>query len=283
LLVHAGFLLNGHFTLCCSVVCEVNIQYFPFDEQTCTITYYAADETTDTLELDHYLGLDMSEYIENPSWVIVAATRKRYIKNNNWHVDAEFRLLRRANFATFTLVTPLMALAFLNVCVFLVPINSGEKGTFSITVFLSYGIFFTVISDSLPQNSLQISYFVLYIVILLCLSVISVFYTVIQAKIVGAVGQKQCPISCFRQKIGNNQVVPFENGPDVDEGSYTWEDFLRKLDTYLFVSFLFILSLTTGIFFAILVRHMATPDEKFDIDPETTTRSTFTVTTAQAK
>ena len=265
----------------------MSIQYFPFDEQKCTLTYYAADENTATLELDHYQGLDLSEYTENPTWTIVAATRKRYVKNNNWHIDVDFRFLRRANFAMFTLVTPLLALAFLNVCVFLVPINSGEKGAFSITIFLSYGIFFTVISDSLPQNSLQISFFVLFIVILLCVSVVSVFYTVLQAKIVGAVGQKQCPITCFRRNIGNNRVAPIdqnlENGPDGDEGSYTWEDFLGQLDTYLFVSSLFILTLTTGIFFALLVRHMATPDEKFDIDPETTTRSTFTVTAAQAK
>jgi len=261
----------------------VNIQYFPFDEQTCTITYYVADETTSTVELDHYLGLDMSEYTENPSWMVVSATRKRYVKNNNWHVDVEFRLQRRANFAMFTLVTPLMALAFLNVCVFLVPINSGEKGVFSVTIFLSYGIFLTVISDSLPQNSLQVSFFIVFIVVLLCVSVISVFYTVLQTKIIAAVGQKQCPIRCLRRKMGNNRINPtdqnLENGPNGDEeGSYTWEDFLGQLDTYLFVSFLFIVTLVTTIFFAILVRHMASPDEKFDVDHAPTTLTTHTTT-----
>ena len=218
----------------------------------------------------------MSEYTENPSWVIVAATRKRYVKDNNWHVDVEFRFQRRPNFATFTLVTPLMALAFLNVCVFLVPINSGEKGAFSITIFLSYGIFLTVISDSLPQNSLQISFFIVFIVMLLCVSVLSVFYTVLQAKIIAAVGQKQCPITCFRRQIGNNRVKPtdqnLENGHDGgDEGSYKWEDFLGQLDTYLFVSSLFIVTLITAIFFAILVRHITSLDEKFDSDPAPTT------------
>jgi len=263
----------------------VNIQYFPFDEQTCTITYYAVDETISTLELDHYLGIDMSEYTENPSWVVVAATRKRYVKNNNWHVDVEFRFQRRANFAMLTLVTPLMALAFLNVCVFLVPINSGEKGSFSITIFLSYGIFLTLISDSLPQNSLQLSFFIVLIVMMLCVSVISVFYTVLQAKIIAAVGHKRCPIHCFRRQIGNNRVKPteqnLENGLDGgDEGTYTWEDFMGQLDSFLFVSSLFIVTLITAIFFAILVRHVASPDEQFDTDPATTIRTTHTTTTA---
>jgi len=229
----------------------------------------------------------MSEYTENPTWIIVAAARKRYVKDNNWHVGIEFRFQRRAHFATFTLVTPLMALAFLNVCVFLVPINSGEKGSFSITIFLSYGIFFTVISDSLPQNSLQVSFFILFIVMLLCVSVMSVFYTILQTKIIAAVGQKQCPIHCFRRQIGNNRVKPtdqnLENGANEgNEVTYTWEDFLRQLDTYLFVSSLFIVTLITAIFFAILVRHVASPDERFDHDPDSTIRTTHKPTVAQA-
>ena len=266
----------------------MNIQYFPFDEQTCIITYYVADESTATVELDHYLGLDRSEYTENPSWIVVAATRKRYVKNNNWHVDVEFRFQRRANFATFTLVTPLITLAFLNVCVFLVPINSGEKGAFSITIFLSYGVFFTVVSDSLPHNSLQISFFIVFVLMLLCVSVMSVFYTVLQAKIIAAVGQRQCQIHCFRRQIRNNQVKPIdqtlENGTDGGkECSYTWEDFLGQLDTYLFVLSLFIVTLITAIFFAILVRHMASPNEKFDIDPAPTTTITHTTTVVRAR
>ncbi|WAR05843.1 ACH1-like protein [Mya arenaria] len=272
-----------------SVVCDVDIQYFPFDEQTCTITYYAADETVDTVELDHYLGTDMSEYSENPSWVIVGASRKRYIKDNNWYIDVEFRLQRRANFATFTLITPLMMLAFLNICVFLVPINSGEKGSFSVTIFLSYGIFFTVISDTLPQNSLQISFFILLIVVLLCLSVVSVFYTVIQAKLVSAIGSKQCPITCLRnlQRMNVNKVTPIEHyietgRHDPEDESYTWEDFLEQLDTFLFVSFLIAILLIAAIFFAILMRHVATGDNMFDTDPETTTRTTPLTTLASA-
>jgi len=261
------------------VVCDVNIQYFPFDEQTCTMTYYAADESITSLELDHYRGVDMSEYTENPSWKMIAATRKRYIKDNNWHVDIEFKLQRRANFALFTLVTPLIMLAILNISVFLVPINSGEKGSYSITIFLSYGIFFTVISDTLPQNSLQISYFVLFISILLCLSVTSVFYTVIQAKIVATHGHKKCPITCLRKtRTFQNQVLPVDHNIETgstekENNEYTWEQFLSQLDTYFFVTFLFALVFISGIFFAILARHISDADPSFDEDPLTTIRT----------
>ena len=268
------------------VVCDVNIQYFPFDEQTCTMTYYASDESVTSLELDHYLGVDMSEYTENPSWKIVAATRKRYIKNDNWHVDVVFKLQRRANFALFTLVAPLLMMAFLNIGVFLVPINSGEKGAFSITIFLSYGIFFTVISDTLPQNSLQISYFVLFISILLGLSVVSVLYTIIQAKLVATLGQSKCPITCLRKtRTFQNRVTPvdhyIETGVTEQENDeYTWEQFFAQLDTFFFVAFLMTIVLISGVFFAILARHITDEDTSFDEDPLTTIRTPPQTTTA---
>jgi len=262
--------------VCCSVVCEVNIQYFPFDEQTCTITYYAADESTTTVGLDHYLGVDMSKYTENPSLVVVAATRKRYVKNNNWHVDVEFRFLRRFNFATFTL----MALAFLIVCVcsscLLTRARSARSNhNFSLIWNLLY-----CRQRLAAAEFYHISYFILLISILLCFSVISVFYTVIQAKMFTLFKKKKCPISCFRRRrCGINKVSPidqtFDQDAAVSDDTYTWEDFLGNLDVFLFVLFMFSALFITSVFFAVLTQHMTSIDIDFDVDPPTTTSTTF--------
>ena len=117
-------------------------------------------------------------------------------------------------------------LSFLNICVFLVPIGSGEKGSFCITIFLSYGIFVTIVSDTLPHNSLQVSYFVLFLIVLLMLSVLSVFYTIIQAKVVAAFGDQECKLTlCFcrkKRKIHpddsqNSSVVTLQDVDDNDD------------------------------------------------------------------
>ncbi|WAR00212.1 ACH1-like protein [Mya arenaria] len=266
-----------------SVVCNVDIQYYPFDEQVCVITYYVSDETIRTVVLDHYLNVDMSEYSENSAWTIASTRRSRYLMYNTYHIDIEFRLQRRANFTTFTLIMPLLMLAFLNICIFLVPIGSGEKGSFSITIFLSYGIFVTIISDTLPHNSLQVSFFVLFIVILLILSVISVFYTIIQAKIVAAVGDKECPWTIFKpgrrakgpdevERIKDNkEKEAFETLPEQEEEEevYTWSMFLEKLDIVLFVLFFIVIITTTAVFFWMLLRH-ASRDNPEPEDPSPT-------------
>ncbi|XP_045180690.2 acetylcholine receptor subunit beta-type unc-29-like [Mercenaria mercenaria] len=259
-----------------SVVCHVDIKYYPFDEQTCTITYYVSDETITTVELDHPEHVNLDEYTENSAWRITSLSKRRYLLYNTYHIDVEFKLQRRANFATFTLIMPLLMLAFLNICIFLVPIGSGEKGSFAITIFLSYGIFVTIVSDTLPDNSLQISYFLLFIIVLLFMSVLSVLYTIIQAKLMASIGDKECSIKCFRpKKSSSNKVVPFNpknadddtvKNPEVcevdmdadnDDDSYTWGMFLEKLDFILFFVFLGLILLCSTAFFSIMLQRVS--------------------------
>ncbi|KAH3811985.1 hypothetical protein DPMN_140404 [Dreissena polymorpha] len=216
----------------------------------------------------------MSEYTENAAWILTSVSRKRVVRNSNYYVDIEFRLQRRANFALFTLIAPLMALAFLNISLFLVPVESGEKGSFLMTIFLSYGVFITIISDTLPNNSAQTSVFVVLIETLLCLSVLSVVYTVIQARVASSIGHKRCPIQCLITLKNRNQVAPIENGgmPPKVSPVYTWGMFLKQLDSVLFFVFLVAVTMIIGIFFAILLRHVNVADYHDDSEPPTTTR-----------
>ena len=253
----------------------MDIQFYPFDEQVCTITYYVSDETIATVELDHPDYVTLDEFTENSAWTIVHVYKRRYLLYNTYHIDVEFKLQRRANFATFTLIMPLLMLAFLNICVFLVPIGSGEKGSFAITIFLSYGIFVTIVSDTLPDNSLQVSYFLLFIIVLLFMSVLSVLYTIIQAKLMSCIGDKECNISCLRPKQKQNKVAPSDldtdgannkkipevSEADIDDDdvkdTYTWGMFLEKMDTVCFIVFFAIIIICTAGFFSLMLRSIS--------------------------
>ena len=60
-------------------------------------------------------------------------------------------------FITVHTSIPLMLLALLNVFVFVVPLNSGERITFSTSILLNYVFFTSTISDDLPHNSVRLS------------------------------------------------------------------------------------------------------------------------------
>ncbi|XP_052759935.1 5-hydroxytryptamine receptor 3A-like [Mya arenaria] len=224
----------------------------------------------------------MSEYVENPAWIIIGVSLTRYIRDNNYNIDIEFRMQRRTDFTLFTVVAPLMMLELLNICVFLVPSNSGEKGSFSITVFLAYSVYISMLSNTLPHNSVEVSLFIMFIIVLLCLSVVSVFYTIIQSKLENAFGDKECPLNWFRRSASQNKVVSVDTENPVITVIYTWRNFFQQLDTFLFGSFLVTITLVTGIFFSILLRNVTFDDPDLNMEPEATTRSMPVLTTAAA-
>lgn len=237
----------------------MDIQYYPFDEQTCKITYYVSDETIATIALNHDPDLSMEEFTENSAWKVMAVSKRTYLKQNAHFIDIKFHVQRRAGFTTFTLIMPLLMLAFLNICIFLVPIGSGEKGSFAITIFLAYGIFVSIVSDTLPHNSLHVSYFVLLITVLLFVSVLSVFYTVVQAKLVALFGNNECTWKCLRPHARkNNRVEPLARGvEDIDTGrvadTYTWMMMFQRLDTIMFGIFFALILLCISVFFCLML------------------------------
>ena len=242
----------------------MDIQYYPYDEQTCSFTYYVANEDNTTVTLDHIEDVPLDEYMENAAWKLVDISRERELKWGTYFINIHFKLERRAHFATFTIVTPLLMLSFLNVGVFMVPNDSGEKGTFAITVFLSYGIFITIISDTLPHNSLQTSFFVVFIICLLSVSAFSVFYAVLQAKLFATIGGKECNIRllCWNQKTNNrvdpaieHDVTPEDSTPK--RNTLTWGTVLNMIDAIMCIFFFIVVGAATIIFFSIMLNQAA--------------------------
>ncbi|KAL4238066.1 Neuronal acetylcholine receptor subunit [Mactra antiquata] len=252
-----------------SVVCEVNIQYYPFDEQVCTISYYMADETASTLELTHDAEVTTEELNENAAWALTRLDVKTFIRNDVFIVKVDFHLRRRPNFSAFTLIAPLLMLAFLNMCIFLVPADSGEKGGIAITIFLSYGIFISIISESLPNNSIQTSYFLILITVLLILSVLSVFYVIFQAKMVASRGIKESLVDCFipefmkgKKKIDGaqksmNQFVNANASLKNDDVSTAWKLIFQKIDMIIFFIILLIAVAVTATFFCLMTKKIS--------------------------
>ena len=48
---------------------------------------------------------------------------------------------------------PILFLCILNVLVFFLPLESGERVSYAITVLLSIAVFMTIVSDTLPKTS----------------------------------------------------------------------------------------------------------------------------------
>ncbi|KAL4222021.1 hypothetical protein ACF0H5_018066 [Mactra antiquata] len=250
-------------------LCEVNVEKYPFDHQICQLTYYIGGETMSTVILSVQPNVNVRDFAENSEWKLNSIKSSDLTKYSAKFVVIEFEIERRSQFTVFTMILPLTTVSVINVFTFLVPIQSGEKASLAITIFLTYGFFVTMTRDSLPHNSLQVSYYVVYICNLLILSVCTMLFVIMESRIYGTMGDKKCPINIRLPSIlrKNNPVKPMDQtkttkalghrGKDqkksvrTEENAgdtikcWTWTIFLQQLDVIVFcIAFIFIFIVT---------------------------------------
>lgn len=123
--------------------CEIDVEYFPFDEQTCVMKFGSwtydgfqvdlrhVDESNGTNVVD--IGIDLTEFYTSVEWDIleVPAIRneKFYTCCDEPYLDITFNITmrRKTLFYTVNLIIPCMGISFLTILVFYLPSDSGEK------------------------------------------------------------------------------------------------------------------------------------------------------------
>ena len=154
--------------------CDPDITYFPFDSHECYLFFAPfANMFTIVEKTGNQSDVALKDLIffnaidEDGKWVY-----KRLIpcitqigKSIYYGATFPIRLQRRWGFIFLSVVSPVIVLSFLNLFVFLIPVEAGERITFAITVLLSYTVFMIVLADNIPETSNPmpiISYFLVF-------------------------------------------------------------------------------------------------------------------------
>lgn len=154
------------------IKCAFNTQKFPFDTQTCDFEIFSPNYfLQDTYIIYNQPNFITDYYAENGEWDLMSSNMKMDEKNM---INMYVVLKRRPLFLTFSLVFPIIALSIMNVFCFLLPVESGEKMGLSVALFLTFAVFGSILSDAMPQNSENISLFIVYVTIQIFLSGFSV-------------------------------------------------------------------------------------------------------------
>ncbi|KAL8596822.1 hypothetical protein ACOMHN_027151 [Nucella lapillus] len=153
--------------------CSVNIFYYPLDTQTCGVEVSTWLYTNDLLSANLIdPAFEASEDIErHPEWALVKKKAVHSLRYGNWQMQFSFTLKRKVTFYVFNMILPICLLSLTNYLVFLLPVESGEKMTVSVTIFLSFAVFLSLINNSLPPNSDSVCLFSVYVAIQMSLSV----------------------------------------------------------------------------------------------------------------
>uniref|UniRef100_A0A5K3FYW4 Neur_chan_memb domain-containing protein n=2 Tax=Mesocestoides corti TaxID=53468 RepID=A0A5K3FYW4_MESCO len=177
--------------------CRIDMEYFPYDEQTCSMRFGSWTYDGSKVELRHHLqkyapelsrplhidyAADLYNFGSTVEYdiVSVSAICQDQDYKHSLHPEVTFylRMRRRTIFYTFNLMLPCVAITTLAVVTFYLPPECREKISLSITIFLSLSLFFLLISETTPPTSLAVPLIGKYLLFTIVLITSSIMVTV---------------------------------------------------------------------------------------------------------
>ncbi|CAF1449037.1 unnamed protein product [Rotaria sp. Silwood1] len=140
--------------------CSIDVRYFPFDEQNCTLKF--ASWTYDSARIDltqkSNIG-DLSNFMANSEWEIIRVHIKKNVVKYSCCEETfpdltyTIQMCRRPLFYVFNMMLPCFLITIVAFLGFCVPSDSGEKVSIGVTTLLSMTVFLMLVAESMPPNS----------------------------------------------------------------------------------------------------------------------------------
>lgn len=174
--------------------CDIDVRYFPFDEQTCWLKFgswtfdgfqidlvhihanESSKESSDHVEE----GIDLTEYYINVEWDILRVPAERHVKVYACcpepYPDIFFylKIRRKPLFYIVNLIIPCVGIFYLSILVFYLPAQSGEKTALAIAILVSQTLYFTLVIEVIPATSLTLPLLGRYLLFSMVLVAVSV-------------------------------------------------------------------------------------------------------------
>ena len=265
--------------------CKIDIKYFPFDRQNCTLEFGAWMTELADIDVDiGSKGFDLDDYDESDEWVLESTTAwSTESKLGGAKVFFSVVVKRIPNYYILNILLPVLFLSLLINLTFAIPADSGEKMGYSMTVFLSFAVFLTIVSASFPVTS-STSVISGYLIFLLTVGTTIVIITGLQlrlhhrdqerqvpeifCKLVRLGLVLQCRTSCCKKKrsiapeskttltltelessntLGGVKDLNQDNSDSEEKTKITWNDLVSSIDFFCFFSFLILILTVTMI------------------------------------
>ncbi|XP_072164228.1 neuronal acetylcholine receptor subunit alpha-10-like [Diadema setosum] len=178
-IVQSDGMVEWYTPMVISSSCKINVRYFPFDTQTCVLTFGSWAYDTMSLDLNYSDDATQNVFLNNGVWDLRTIMVERELRFFSCcehpfsYVVVRLVLQRRYEFYVFNMVAPCIMLSAINALVFLVPPESGEKISFSVANLLASILFQQLIGELMPPLGDEIpllGMFFLFMVLMSCLA-----------------------------------------------------------------------------------------------------------------
>ncbi|CAC5413832.1 unnamed protein product [Mytilus coruscus] len=167
-----------------STSCDMDVTIFPFDSQTCDIELACWGFHTDAVNLTFLkTNLDLEDYSINGEWNIVSTSQHTSELTEEGLVYSEllFRIVfeRLSNYYVTSVIIPVIITAVLTSVTFILPVESGEKVGYILTVLLALAVLLTLFTDSMPTTSKHTSVLVVFLTVTLGMASFVIIVTIL--------------------------------------------------------------------------------------------------------
>ena len=137
--------------------CDMDMTYFPFDRQTCSVTIINWNYRSELLNFNaNSQTVYLKSYQNSSEWYLESTNVTTSLKN--WSglqlptITFSLTITRVASFYIAVIMFPCILLVVVSVLVFLLPPESGEKMALGITVLLSFTVVLVMVADVTPRS-----------------------------------------------------------------------------------------------------------------------------------
>ncbi|XP_064626002.1 neuronal acetylcholine receptor subunit alpha-10-like [Lineus longissimus] len=175
-----------------TTTCVLDMSNFPFDKQTCKVVMSSPSYTIDQLIFSNLNEkASLSFYQENSEWELLDSIQEVHIIADSDRESMDYDVMeysvftlklilqRRTGYYWVHILIPCMCISLLVALAFYMPIDSGERVSFTVTILLAFTVYQLLIADSLPRTSETTSRLSVYLTVLVCLSSLAVFLTML--------------------------------------------------------------------------------------------------------
>lgn len=238
--------------------CDADVTNYPFDSQTCYLRYYIPGYYIYDINIIPVLSsFDMRLYEENGLWKITKTSVTVKTDASLFQIlKLTVNMERRTTYYIAGLLLPILLMNSIQLLVFIIPVESGERIGYSITVLLAIAVFLTIIQDKLPESSEpNVSLLTYKLLVDMVIGCGMIFAVVIGLRFYFRT--EETPISgcaqgfarCFYSKH-TNQVVVLEKEENLSSsGNVKWHDVGKAFDRFCLLLFISSLILNNGIYF----------------------------------
>ncbi|XP_073801283.1 5-hydroxytryptamine receptor 3A-like isoform X2 [Danio rerio] len=250
-----------------TTACSMDLYKFPFDTQTCSITFHSAVHTREELEID---SLSKAQFITKDSKKLFEAQGEwELLLIDTSRVNGTFTGLlqdllvyqitikRRPLLYAINIIIPVFFFLLLDVASFFIEASGPDKLSFKVTLLLAISVLLLILNDTLPSTADRIPLIGVYCIVIFSLIGISILETILVNYLMAkdaeeksaALMEKTAAVSGRDDSVRNEQILPdsVRDENEVQISSF-WIRVARITDVAFFIFYI----ITVVVFLSVL-------------------------------